>query len=160
MTLVRFTIFPSCNFIFIEPFSSHFVFWPFPTMTSISHFWYLACISSYMWCAMTHRYVLTILWDILHCSVLEILHRMWLPLRSCWLHCLYILLPSPNNKKPCGLFSHSFWITCWSELLLFLLSFLLLFPQQYDALLQDKRPPVSVTAPATGIVGLTPTSTG
>ena len=38
MTLVSFNGFPSCNFMFTDIFSSHFIFWPFSTMTLISNF--------------------------------------------------------------------------------------------------------------------------
>ena len=35
ITSVQLTIYPPCSFIFTVPFRSHFIFWPFPTVTSI-----------------------------------------------------------------------------------------------------------------------------
>ena len=37
-TSVSYTVCPSCNFVFTEPFISHFIFWNFLTVTLISHF--------------------------------------------------------------------------------------------------------------------------
>ena len=50
---------------------------------------------------MTHLCLLTILWDLLYCSFLKLLHIIWLPQRGCWRHCLSILLSLPNNKHSC-----------------------------------------------------------
>ena len=50
-TLASFTIFPSCNFMFTEPFITHFVFWPFPTVTLISDFLtYVMSLFLYVMC--------------------------------------------------------------------------------------------------------------
>ena len=38
ITSVKLTIYPPCSFIFTLPFSSHFIFCKFPTVTSISNF--------------------------------------------------------------------------------------------------------------------------
>ena len=37
-TSVIFTVYSNFIFMFTKPFSSHFIFWPFPTVTFISHF--------------------------------------------------------------------------------------------------------------------------
>ena len=51
---------------------------------------------------------------LLHCYILELFHIMWIPQRGCWRHRLYLLLSSPINQQPCGLFFHSCRITHWS----------------------------------------------
>ena len=53
---------------------------------------------------MTYCCLLTIIPDIIHCSLLELLHIMWLPWRCFWRHCIYIFFSLSKNKQPCGLF--------------------------------------------------------
>ena len=61
-----------------------------------------------------HHFILTIISDILHFSLLEILHIMWLPWRGYWRHCLSNLLSLTNNQQPYGLFFYSYCIPHWS----------------------------------------------
>ena len=60
---------------------------------------------------MTYRYLLTIIRDLLHCYLLELIHRMWIPKRGCQRHCHCIFLSSPNNQLSCILLPHSCCIT-------------------------------------------------
>ena len=62
---------------------------------------------------MTNLYLLSIIWDIFHCSLLELLHIMWHPWRGYWNNCLFILLYLPNNQQPYGLFFYSYCISHW-----------------------------------------------
>ena len=63
---------------------------------------------------MTRRCLLTVLRYILHCSLLELIQRMWLPQRGCWRHRLSLFLSLPNNQQPFGLFFHICCIPSWS----------------------------------------------
>ena len=58
--------------------------------------------------------LLTIIWDIIHCSILELLQRMCLPWRGYQRHCISIFISSLNNQQPCILFYHSYCIPHWS----------------------------------------------
>ena len=62
---------------------------------------------------MMHRCLPTIICYLLCCNILELLHRVCLPKRGCWLHCLSLF--SSKNQKTCVLFFHGCWIICWSE---------------------------------------------
>ena len=63
---------------------------------------------------MMHRCLLTIIRRILHCSLLELIHRIWLLWSGCQRHCIFILLSLPNSQQPCDIFSRSYCITHWS----------------------------------------------
>ena len=60
---------------------------------------------------MAHHCFLTIILYILHCSLLELLHVIWLPWRGCRHHCIYIFLYLIKNQHPRGLFFHIYCIT-------------------------------------------------
>ena len=113
MTLVSFTVCTSCSFVFTDTFILHLIVWPFPTVTLISNFLHLSCIFTCVWYAMTRRCLLTILWYLLHCSLLVLLHRMWFPWIGYQRHRISLFISLPRNQHLCDLFFHSFCIPLW-----------------------------------------------
>ena len=72
---------------------------------------------------MTQHFLPTIIYDLLTCHLLELIHSMCLPQRSCLCHRLYISPSSLNNQHSSVLFFHSccilrwrgvFYSCCWS----------------------------------------------
>ena len=114
---VNLTVYPPCSFKFTVPFSSHFIFWTFPTVASIFHSSMLVNFFSRMSCAMMHRCLPTILQGLLHFYFPRHLHRMCPPQRGC-LHYLISLYSSTNNQLPCGLFFCSCGIIRWNRFFL------------------------------------------
>ena len=98
--------------MFTETFSSHLIFWPFPTVTLMSHFRHLPYISSCEWYVMMLCYQLTIIQDLLYRYILGILHRLLFPKIDFLCHRLSLLLSLPNNQNLCDLFYHSCCIPC------------------------------------------------
>ena len=74
-TSVSFPFSPPCIFIFTETSILNFVFWPFPTVTLISHFRHMSCISCCMLCVMTHCCIQTIIRYLLPCRLLGKIHK-------------------------------------------------------------------------------------
>ena len=111
-TSVNLTVYPSCKLIFTVTYISHFIFFPFTTITSILHYSMFSCFSSCMWYAMMHWCLPNILLGILPCHSLELLHIIQ-PLQICCQHHILSLSSFTNNQPPCGPFFHSCYILCW-----------------------------------------------
>ena len=65
-----------------------------------------------MWYAMIHCCLPDILWGILPCHYLILLHIIW-PLSICCQHHLISISSFTNNKPLCGPFFHSCYILWW-----------------------------------------------
>ena len=101
------------SFILTVTFSSHLIFWPFTTMTSISHYSMSVKYSSFKWCTMMHHYLLNILQYIPCHNSCRLLCRNLHIQKVCPCHLLFLLF-STNNKLPCGPYFYGFVILHWS----------------------------------------------
>ena len=113
-TLVSLTVYPSCRFMFAEPFSSHFIFRPFPTVTLISHF--LTSVVSFLLYGLCDDTLLSPNHYLWYYYLLSSWYypNIWFPQRGCLFHCLSLCLSLPNSQPPWVLFFQSFCIIHWS----------------------------------------------
>ena len=112
-TLVRFTVCPSCNFMFTEPFSLHFIFWPFSTVTFISNF------STYFLSFVLYAMCDDAMLSPNHSLISSLLFPSWTYPNNVYPTKRFLMSSSssfpfpPNNQQPCGFFFHSCYITRW-----------------------------------------------
>ena len=100
-TSVNLTVYPPCRLLFTVTYISHFIFFPFTTVTSILRSSTFSCFSLFMWYAMMHCCLPDILWGVLPCHSLGIFHRIRI-LKICCQHHIVYLSYSNNNQPPCG----------------------------------------------------------
>ena len=138
-TPLRFPVSPPLIFMFTKTFSSHFIFWPFPTVIFISHFsTYVMSFFLYIVCndaPLSPRHYSR--YSSLYYSETS-LHNLDPKKRSLTSSSLSFFL-SQKSTALCHIFPQFLHFQLNREFILFLLSFLfsfalLQFPQQSDAL--------------------------
>ena len=124
------TVSPPCRLLFTVIYASHFIFFPFTTDTSILHSSILSYFSLCMWCVMIHCCLPDILWGILPCHYLILLHIIW-PLSICCQHHLISISSFIKNKPLCGPFFHSCYILWWIKVFCWYFYFLILISLKF-----------------------------
>ena len=136
-TSVSFTIFSSCSFMFTEPFSLHFIFCPFPTVTLISHF--STSVMSFFLCVVCDDALLSTNHSSGYCSFFSSCnypHNVAPTNRLSTSSSFYVPLFSQQSTSLWPLFSHFLYSMLKRGFLAVLFSFMLsfLFLQNADAL--------------------------